>query len=34
MKVTAQLYGQFLVSSQMNYTGTYPAEHLESVMHL
>ena len=28
MKVTAQLYGQFLVSSQMNYTGTYLADHL------
>ena len=28
MKVTAQLYGQFLVSSQVNYTGTYLADHL------
>ena len=28
MKVMAQLYGQFLVSSQMNYTGTYLADHL------
>ena len=28
MKVTAQLYGQFLVSSQVNYTGTYLADML------
>ncbi len=33
MKVTAQLYGQFLVSSQVNYTGTYLAEHLEGLTH-
>ena len=33
MKVTAQLYGQFLVSSQVNYTGTYLAEHLEGLSH-
>ncbi|AWM35265.1 IS701 family transposase [Hymenobacter nivis] len=33
MKVTAQLYGQFLVSSQVNYTGTYLAEYLEGLSH-
>ena len=33
MKVTAQLYGQFLVSSQVNYTGTYLADHLEGLTH-
>ena len=38
MKVTAQLYGQFLVSSQVNYTGTYYtgtylADHLEGLTH-
>ena len=33
MKVTAQLYGQFLVSSQVNYTGTYLADHLEGLSH-
>lgn len=33
MKVTAQLYGQFLLSSQVNYTGTYLADHLESLPH-
>ena len=32
MKVTAQLYGQFLVSSQVNYTGTYLAENLDGLM--
>lgn len=33
MKVTAQLYGQFLLSSQINYTGTYLAEHFEGLTH-
>ena len=33
MKVTAQLYGQFLLSSQVNYTGTYLADHLEGLTH-
>lgn len=33
MKVTAQLYGQFLLSSQVNYTGTYLAEHLVDLQH-
>jgi len=33
MKVTAQLYGQFLLSSQVNYTGTYLAEHLADLQH-
>ena len=33
MKVTAQLYGQFLVSSQVNYTGTYLADQLEGLTH-
>jgi len=33
MKVTAQLYGQFLVSSPVNYTGTYLADHLEGLTH-
>ena len=33
MKVTAQLYGQFLVSSQVNYTGTYLADHLDGLTH-
>jgi len=33
MKVTAQLYGQFLLSSQVNYTGTYLAEHLTGLQH-
>lgn len=33
MKVTAQLYGQFLLSSQVNYTGTYLAEHLAGLTH-
>ena len=28
MKATAQLYGQFLLSSQVNYPGTYLAKHL------
>ena len=33
MKVTAQLYGQFLVSSQVNCMGTYLADHLDGLMH-
>ena len=33
MKVTAPLYGQFLMSSQVNYAGTYLAEHLEGLTH-
>ena len=33
MKVTAQLYGQFWVSSQVNYTGTYLADHLDGLTH-
>ena len=33
MKVTAQLYGQFLVSSQVNYTGTYLADYLDGLTH-
>lgn len=31
MKTTAQTYKQFLVSSQINYTGTYLAEHIEGL---
>lgn len=33
MKVTAQVYGQFLLNSQVNYTGTYLADHLEGLRH-
>ena len=33
MKMTPQLYGQFLVSSQVNYTGTCLADHLEGLTH-
>ncbi|QMW03254.1 IS701 family transposase [Spirosoma foliorum] len=33
MKVTAQLYGQFLLSSQINYTATYLGDHLEGITH-
>ena len=33
MKATAQPYGQFLVSSQVNYTGTYLADHLDGLTH-
>lgn len=33
MKVTAQLYGQFLLSSQINYTATYLADHFEGITH-
>ena len=33
MKVTTQPYGQFLVSSQVIYTGTYLADHLNGLTH-
>ena len=33
MRVAAQLYGQFLLSSQVNYTGTYLADHLAGLTH-
>ena len=33
MKVMAQQYGQFLVSNQVNYTGTYLADHLGGLTH-
>jgi len=33
MKVTAQLYGQFLLSSQINYTCSCLAEHIEGLSH-
>ena len=33
MKVTVPLYGQFLVSSQENYKGTYLVNHLDGLMH-
>ena len=33
MKVTAQLYGQFLVCSRVNCTGMYLADHLEGLTH-
>ena len=33
MKVTAQVYGQFLLSSQVNYTGTSLADHLVGLTH-
>ena len=33
MRVNAQLYGQFLVSSQVNYTGPYLANHLDGLTH-
>ena len=33
MKVTSQLYGQFLLNSQINYTGTYLADHIEGLDH-
>ncbi len=33
MKVTIDLYGQFLLSSQINYTCTYLAEHFEGLGH-
>ena len=33
MKATLDLYGQFLLSSQINYTCTYLAEHFEGLTH-
>lgn len=33
MKVTIKLYGQFLLSSQINYTCTYLADHLQGLTH-
>ena len=33
MKATLELYGQFLLSSQINYTFTFLADHLEGLMH-
>ena len=33
MKVTARLCGQFLMSSQGNYTGTYLADYLDGLTH-
>ena len=33
MKMSADLYGQFLLVSQVNYTGTYLADHLEGLTH-
>ena len=33
MKMSADLYGQFLLSSQVNYTGTYLADHLKELTH-
>ena len=33
MKMSADLYGQFLLSSQVNYTGTYLADHLDGLTH-
>lgn len=33
MKVTLELYGQFLLSSQVNYTCTYLADHFEGLTH-
>ena len=33
MKVTAQIYGQFLLASHVNYTGTYLADHLAGLRH-
>lgn len=33
MKVTLDLYGQFLLSSQINYTCTFLADHLEGLTH-
>ena len=33
MKVTTRLCGQFLVSSQGNYTGTYLADYLDRLTH-
>ena len=31
MKMNMEIYGQFLLSSQINYTCTYLADHLESL---
>ena len=33
MKMSADLYGQFLLVSQVNYTGTYLADHLAGLTH-
>ena len=33
MKMSADLYGRFLLNSQVNYTGTYLADHLEGLTH-
>lgn len=33
MKATLDLYGQFLLSSQINYTCTFLADHLEGLTH-
>ncbi len=33
MKVTSQLYGQFLLNTQTNYTGTYLSEHVNGLDH-
>lgn len=33
MKMTKEIYGQFLLSSQINYTCTYLADHLEGINH-
>jgi len=33
MKVTSQLYGQFLLNTQINYTGTYLADHIDRLNH-
>src|SRR3982750_3322331 len=33
MKMNMEIYGQFLLSSQINYTCTYLADHLETLNH-
>lgn len=33
MKMTMEIYGQFLLSSQINYSCTYLSSHLEGVTH-
>ena len=33
VRVTAQFYERFLVSSQVNYTGVYLADHLSGLTH-
>ena len=33
MRVTAQLYGLFLMSSKVNYTGTCLVDHLHGLTH-